>query len=80
MGRLGSQLPKIEEDQELQTRWTPQSDVFQDHVRMKSFKEREGILEKIAERWFLLTLKAKFAGMGVIPNSWSVHIYLTSVL
>ena len=47
-------------------RWTADSDVYKDMKRIAKEKEKGKILAEIGvcarERWFLLNLKAKFAG------------------
>ena len=47
-------------------RWSIDSDMFKDMKRLAEEERKEKILENIStcarERWFLLNLKAKFAG------------------
>ena len=47
-------------------RWEADSDVYRDMKRIAEEKEKESIIRNIGkyarERWFLLNLKAKFAG------------------
>ena len=58
------------EDERGIQRWSKHSDVYCDFKRIEEEKEKNRIIEKIAtcarERWFLLNLKAKFAGNNVI--------------
>ena len=75
--RLGTQLSHIEATEGITIRWTPESDPFQDYLSLKRFKERERLLESMSvtarERWFLLKLKAKFAGMFVHNYDLCMH-------
>ena len=67
--RINDELQTIESKQGIR-RWTKDSDVYKDLKRMEDEKEKNRIIESIGtcarERWFLLNLKAKFAGMTII--------------
>ena len=59
------QLKQIENDKQFE-RWSATSDIYNDMERFAHNKQKEKILKMIFtsshERWFLLKLKAKFAG------------------
>ena len=59
------QLKQIENDKEFE-RWSATSDIYNDMKKFAHNKQKEKILKMIftssRERWFLLKLKAKFAG------------------
>ena len=64
--RLDAQLQTVETSEGF-SRWLPSCDMYCDIKRMLTEKEKEikkGEISKCArERWFLLSLKAKFAGL-----------------
>ena len=64
--RLDVQLKKVETDQGF-TRWLSSSNAYCDVKRLLNEKEKERRKEEISkcarERWFLVSLKAKFAGL-----------------
>ncbi len=66
------QLQRMEVEQGITSRWTSDSDSFQDMLSFKKAKDEEKILQQIAvcarERWFVLNLKSKFAGAYTIVN------------
>ena len=51
------------------SRWLPSCHIYCDIKRMLTEKEKEKRKEEISkcarERWFLLSLKAKFAGLSI---------------
>ncbi len=68
--RINTELLTIERKEGIQ-RWSKDSDVYLDLKRVEEEKEKQKVLESMAtcarERWFLLNLKAKFAGI-LYPN------------
>ena len=58
---------KVVEDKHGFRRWSKHSDVYADFKRLEDEKEKCRVTDRIAtcarERWFLLNLKAKFAGI-----------------
>ena len=62
------QLKQIENDKEFEL-WSATSDIYNDMKRFAHNKQKEKILKMIftssRERWFLLKLKAKFAGISL---------------
>lgn len=64
--RLDAQLQKVETDEGF-SRWLPSCDIYCDIKRLLTEKEKESKKAEISkcarERWFLLSLKAKFAGL-----------------
>ena len=69
--RLDAQLKKIEKDKGF-VRWSVTSDIYKDMQQFSNKKQKENISKLMAacarERWFLLKLKAKFAGMIVFDK------------
>ena len=65
--RLERKLKLIEREQSIPQRWTPNSPLYQamDKLQMEQSKrDAFAKLEQCArERWFLITIKAKYAGM-----------------
>ena len=63
--RIDAKLCEYEGKQGID-RWTSDSEVFKDMKRIAEEVEKERIIDAIAscanEQWFLLNLKAKFAG------------------
>ena len=64
--RYDIQLKQIENDKDF-VRWSTTSDIYSDMKRFAHDKQKAKVLKMIStsacERWFLLKLKAKFAGM-----------------
>ena len=63
--RVDAELKMMEDKHGIQ-RWSKHSDVYVDLKKMEDEKEKRRVADSIAtcarERWFLLNLKAKFAG------------------
>ena len=64
--RYDIQIKQIENDKDF-VRWSTTSDIYSDMKRFAHDKQKAKVLKMIStsarERWFLLKLKAKFAGM-----------------
>ena len=64
--RLEAELKSVEEREGF-SRWAEDSDTYRDFSRVATEKKKDEVLSDIAtcarERWFLLKLKAKFAGL-----------------
>ncbi len=65
MYRLDAGLKAAEHKHQIE-RWACDSDVFQDYEKVEQTKQRRKVASDIEtcarERWFLLNMKAKFAG------------------
>lgn len=77
--RIDTELQAVEEKQGIQ-RWTEDSDVYLGLKRMEEEKEKNRIADSIAtcagERWFLLNLKARFAGVSLTPHTCTIHVII----
>ena len=55
-------------------RWEENSIVFRDVKRIMEEEKRANLLDSIAscarERWFLLNIKSKFAGKGIVKKNF----------
>lgn len=78
--RIDAELRVLEDKEGIQ-RWSVDSDVYMDHQRMQEAREKAALVESIGtcarERWFLLNLKAKFAGTVECVFATACSIILT---